>query len=72
MGAEESPEVALAKGVLALANGSVDNARRLFAKTHPLIAGRLVSRLGGGRLEPAPVTQPVPETPPPTTPVPAK
>lgn len=43
MGADSEPDVALAKGILALDVQSFDHAQRLFADTHPLIATRLTA-----------------------------
>jgi serine/threonine-protein kinase len=43
MGSDTDPDVALAKGVLALASSSFDHALRFFANTHPLVSARLIA-----------------------------
>jgi hypothetical protein len=42
MGTDDIPEVALAKGLLALESGAYGYAQKYFGQTHPLLAARLV------------------------------
>jgi len=49
MGADSDPEVALAKGMLALDAEAFDHAVRFFEQTHPLLGARLVEAVGDRR-----------------------
>ncbi len=49
MGSDSDPDVALAKGMLALDAEAFDHAVRFFEQTHPLLASRLVVGVGERR-----------------------